>query len=657
LLETFAEGVQKAYDTSQNEFIALKKFKKEEANEEWLEEIMIEDVLLQNIEKIRVRNPNYNQYFIKYDGLFKDVDDGSNLILKRESGCVTLDNILEAGKVFSCKEVLYIHRKLVEGLSILEENGIANRNINTQNIILVENPANEGGFFYKISDFGRGCQLTNNTSLVPVNTLEVITNNYVAPEVMKLLEKDDMQEAEYNPFLSDVYSIGLLTLKMINRSWGEKELKEEMILLKEKLQEYEPVFDILTGMLEEDPKKRWDFKKMLKFYQDNENNSKFCSIIPTDESLYYYKWQIEFEEKSQGKTLGRSARLFEEHQKLYIAYNQRGTMPNQAKFHLDRALEFIKTIKESKQVNENEENWKILERMIFCWNALGDWFRKKCNFFLSEESFIKSLTSIYDWQFQLEKVGKDGEKKRNNDQIKQLEAQVFNCLGTLYDDMGNLNKAEDFFLKSFKIYEDLFGDNHSYVGTSMSNLGKLYQNMGNLPKAEEFFLKSLKINQDLFSESHLTVAFSWNNLGLLYQNMGNLPKAEEFYLKSLKIFQNLLGENHSDVGISMNNIGGLYEDMGDLPKAEEFYKKSLKNRENLFGKNHSEVAMSLNNLGCLFHNMGKLTEAEEFFKESLKIKDRIFGENHVEIALSLNNLGNLYLKMGWEKWKKLKSFY
>ena len=71
--------------------------------------------------------------------------------------------------------------------------------------------------------------------------------------------------------------------------------------------------------------------------------------------------------------------------------------------------------------------------------------------------------------------------------IKNLEGNVWCNLGLLYDNMGNLQKAEEFYLKSFKIYENLFGENHSDVATSYNNLGSLYYNMGNLPKAEQFY--------------------------------------------------------------------------------------------------------------------------------------------------------------------------
>lgn len=88
--------MQKAYDKSRNEFLALKKFKTVLENDNDLEVIMREDELLQHVEQIRANGPNCNEYFLKYDGVVRDPNDESTLILKMESGCATLENILDA---------------------------------------------------------------------------------------------------------------------------------------------------------------------------------------------------------------------------------------------------------------------------------------------------------------------------------------------------------------------------------------------------------------------------------------------------------------------------------------------------------------------------------------------------------------------------------
>ena len=170
--------------------------------------------------------------------------------------------------------------------------------------------------------------------------------------------------------------------------------------------------------------------------------------------------------------------------------------------------------------------------------------------------------------------------------------------------------------------------------------------MGNLPKAEEFYLKSLKIRQNLFGENHSNVATSYNNLGSLYDNMGNLPKAEEFYLKSLKIRQNLFGENHSNVATSYNNLGGLHYNMGNLPKAEEFYLKSLKIYENLFGENHLNVAQSYYNLSVFYsQSIKKPYVSLNYAKKSYEIILGLLGKSHPKTIQYFKNYNNILVSL------------
>ena len=69
--------------------------------------------------------------------------------------------------------------------------------------------------------------------------------------------------------------------------------------------------------------------------------------------------------------------------------------------------------------------------------------------------------------------------------------------------------------------------------------------MGNLPKAEEFYLKSLKIYENLFGENHSHVATLYNNLSLFYSQSFKKPNVSLNYAKkSYEIILGLLGKSH-----------------------------------------------------------------------------------------------------------------
>ena len=267
-LETLGKGgfgiVKKAYHKKLERFIALKSFFDNVSLEEMLEQIKLENDLLLKIETIRKNNEN--SCFLTYDGIFIDSNskNKNNLLLQMESGICTLDSILKAGKKYSCDELLYVLKKLVMGFTLLQENGIANRDIKPANVILVHDDHDENCFFYKISDFGIGSQISKESYLVSSKTITGYTSKFAAPEVIELAKLE--QEKQYNPYVADVYSLGITIFKMMDYSHGKTKLN----LLNEKsfFENYPPFQVIFEKMLQKDPNKRFDFKQMNSYLDE-----------------------------------------------------------------------------------------------------------------------------------------------------------------------------------------------------------------------------------------------------------------------------------------------------------------------------------------------------------------------------------------------------
>ena len=144
-----------------------------------------------------------------------------------------------------------------------------------------------------------------------------------------------------------------------------------------------------------------------------------------------------------------------------------------------------------------EQKFNLIEEHIRNFKNYSDWFEATGNLKLSEENLNTAMIKIEEYRAEIQLTKKDKNK------LKELKGNVFN---------------------SFAI---------------------VYMNVGNLLKAEEYYLKSLKIKQNPFWEAMIL-----NNLGLLYNDMG-------------KIYQNIFRENNSDVANLYNNLGNLYNDVKD----------------------------------------------------------------------------------------------
>ena len=87
-----------------------------------------------------------NDRFLKYYGILSYKQQEGLCLLSMEYGEATLSNILKAGKNYASEELASVMESVVESFKILQDNGICNRDVKPQNIILVKKTYNEYDF-------------------------------------------------------------------------------------------------------------------------------------------------------------------------------------------------------------------------------------------------------------------------------------------------------------------------------------------------------------------------------------------------------------------------------------------------------------------------------------------------------------------------------
>ena len=214
---------------------------------------------------------------------------------------------------------------------------------------------------------------------------------------------------------------------------------------------------------------------------------------------------------------------------------------------------------------------------------------------------------------------------------KAVIAIAFGNLGLIYQTRGDLEKAEEYHLKSLEIEKEL--GRKEGMASQYGNLGLIYRTRGDLEEAEEYHLKSLALHEELGLKEGM--ASQYGNLGLLYRRQGNLEEAEEYHLKSLEIAKELgLKEGMAS---QYGNLGLIYRRQGNLEKAEEYHLKALGLNEEL---GHKEgMASNYGNLGLIYRTRGDLEKAEEYHLKSLEIEKELGRKEGM--ANQYGNLGNL----------------
>ncbi len=228
-------------------------------------------------------------------------------------------------------------------------------------------------------------------------------------------------------------------------------------------------------------------------------------------------------------------------------------------------------------------------------------------------------------------------------------ATLLNNIGSVYDKIGDYNKALEFYEKAINIREKVLGTEHPDTATSYNNIGGVYMAISDYNKALEFYEKAINVKIKLLGTEHPDTATSYNNIGLLYKNMGDYNKALEFYEKALNIREKVLGTEHRDTAGSYNNISGVYYSMGDYSKALEFYEKTLQIFEKVLGTEHPDTAISYNNIGFVYNRMRDYNKALEYINKTKDIFEKVLGEKHPNTKIIYGNLAGIYMKIGDEK--------
>jgi tetratricopeptide (TPR) repeat protein len=163
---------------------------------------------------------------------------------------------------------------------------------------------------------------------------------------------------------------------------------------------------------------------------------------------------------------------------------------------------------------------------------------------------------------------------------------LYNILGSAYQNSGDLNLAEDIFIKGHKL-----DSNNIAV---MNNLGNVYKNNGKLKLSEELFQKIIEKDSNYIN--------AYINLGNLKRDNNDFESAINLYSKALKI--------NNNNPVTLYSLALAHQGLGNFNEAIDFAKKAL-----LIDKTFTQADM-------LISQSTKYTADNNHYKEmTLKVKN------------------------------------
>ncbi len=166
-------------------------------------------------------------------------------------------------------------------------------------------------------------------------------------------------------------------------------------------------------------------------------------------------------------------------------------------------------------------------------------------------------------------------------------ARVYANLGWVYQERGELEKAEDAYQQALKL------DPHA--ADPHNNLGTLYRTRKLFEEAVREFRQAVALNP------HHAAAH--NNLGLALLELGRPDEAKRAFEEALRL--------NPDFSAAHSNLGNYYFRRGELARAREEYRAAL--------RLNPGFAQAHNNLGSVYFMMGQLDLAEDEYRTALQL--------------------------------------
>jgi serine/threonine protein kinase len=225
----------------------------------------------------------------------------------------------------------------------------------------------------------------------------------------------------------------------------------------------------------------------------------------------------------------------------------------------------------------------------------------------------------------------------------EIQAELMQTLGTLYEKLGNFPRADSLLSASLAKRRAVLGPDHPDVGESLVALGLLRDDQAKLPEAERLVREGLEKITRARAPSHPSVVSATEALGRVLQDRGDYDHAIPVLESALRA-REASDTLSPELAASINQLSNSHFYAGHYQVADSLSHRSLEMHRTLFGEGHPLVADNLIDLGAIQYEFGNYEESERLYRQALDINRRWYGDDHFETASNLTLLGRALVK-------------
>lgn len=224
-------------------------------------------------------------------------------------------------------------------------------------------------------------------------------------------------------------------------------------------------------------------------------------------------------------------------------------------------------------------------------------------------------------------------------------AQSLSRLGMIARRLGPQDAAESYYREALA-HRVAQAEVSVQTAEAWKNLGLVLHEQGEYGEAEETYRKALDMQQEIYGEIHPAVSTTLNSLASLLQTTGSYDESEALHRRALGIREAIYGSDHPRVATSLVNLSGALLAQGRAAEGVAASRRALQIRTAALGPQHPNTATALNELGRGLRDLGHYDEARRYFVEVESIYAERLGPGHLWVGIALANIGRVELLAG-----------
>ena len=268
-----------------------------------------------------------------------------------------------------------------------------------------------------------------------------------------------------------------------------------------------------------------------------------------------------------------------------------------------------------------------------------------------------------------------------------LQAELYETLGTLYQQLGEFDRADSLLALGLAQRRSLFGPDHPDVASSQVALGLLRVDQAQLDDAEQLIRGALDASRRRLPAGHPDVLEATIALARVLQTRGEYDDAIARYDEAVRIQavrspesvelsatlselanthfyagnyevsdsinrivldldRRLHGDRHPNVADVLINLGTIQFQRGDYAAAERLDREALDIFRGYYGENHYQTVSAMKIVGQAVLYQDRLDEAAELLNRAYELQSGIYGPDHPKLATTLNDLSTIAMRRG-----------